>query len=51
MTHSLVAIAFAVVCVAIGLRSSDRTAGQLTFGLLIATILVVAAEAAVGLTK
>ena len=51
MTHTLVAIAFAVLCVVIGIRSANRSTGQLTAGLLFATMVVVAAEAAVGLTK
>jgi hypothetical protein len=51
MTHALIAIAFATACVVIGLRSAGRPAGQATAGVLIATLLVVAAEAAAGLSR
>lgn len=51
MTHSLVAIAFAVVAVVIGLRSSQRPPGQATPAIVLATLIVVVAEVGVGLTK
>lgn len=51
MTHSLVAIAFAVVCVIIGLCSADRRAGQATPAIVLATLIVVMAEAVAGLTR
>lgn len=51
MTHALIAIAFATTCAIIGLRGADRSAGRATAGVLIATLLVVAAEAAAGLSR
>lgn len=51
MTHVLVAIAFALTCAFIGLRSADRPAAHPTVGLLCATFGALILEAAVGLNR
>lgn len=51
MTQSLIAIAFAIVCSLIAARTAERPAGERTAGLLVMTVVVVAAEAFVGLSR
>jgi hypothetical protein len=51
VTQSLIAIAFAIVCTVIAARTADRPAGERTAGLLVTTVVVVAAEAFVGLSR